>query len=235
MPGTRAAKFSGIGTDLSRWKRGRPRTSRGSGCGSSWCRRRGYIEAGQPIIVVKRKAGHGVHHGGAWKVAYADFVTAMMALFIVLWLMNSSNKFRKPSAATFAIRPARRTRLYSHGGVGREPHTYQGKHAEAQTGTQNGRLWQAEKPDRDDGDLRGLANRATGNCQGTFFNTGSSELNASGKELLTQLAVELSKLPNKVSIEGTRIQIPSRGRTDTGTGSFLLIGSMLRADSCRLW
>ncbi len=43
-----------------------------------------------PIIVIKKKGGHGGHHGGAWKVAYADFVTAMMALFIVLWLMNTS-------------------------------------------------------------------------------------------------------------------------------------------------
>src|SRR5271156_490281 len=43
----------------------------------------------QPIII-KKKGGHGGHHGGAWKVAYADFVTAMMALFIVLWLMNTS-------------------------------------------------------------------------------------------------------------------------------------------------
>jgi chemotaxis protein MotB len=42
------------------------------------------------IIIIRRKGGHGGHHGGAWKVAYADFVTAMMALFIVLWLMNSS-------------------------------------------------------------------------------------------------------------------------------------------------
>ena len=42
----------------------------------------------RPIIIIKKKAGHGGHHGGAWKVAYADFVTAMMALFIVLWLLN---------------------------------------------------------------------------------------------------------------------------------------------------
>ena len=59
-----------------------------------------------PIIVIKKKSGHGGHHGGAWKVAYADFVTAMMALFIVLWLLSSSSKkeqlaisgyFRDPS------------------------------------------------------------------------------------------------------------------------------------------
>ncbi len=55
----------------------------------------------QPIIVIKRKSGHGGHHGGAWKVAYADFVTAMMSLFIVLWLMNSSEKVKKAVAGYF--------------------------------------------------------------------------------------------------------------------------------------
>src|SRR6201988_1286412 len=44
----------------------------------------------QPVIVVKKKAGHGGHHGGAWKVAYADFVTAMMAFFLVMWLGGQS-------------------------------------------------------------------------------------------------------------------------------------------------
>ena len=47
-----------------------------------------------PIIIIRKKGGHGGHHGGAWKVAYADFVTAMMALFIVLWLMNSSKQLQ---------------------------------------------------------------------------------------------------------------------------------------------
>ncbi len=42
----------------------------------------------QPIIIVKKKGGHGGHHGGAWKVAYADFVTAMMAFFLVMWLVG---------------------------------------------------------------------------------------------------------------------------------------------------
>ncbi|KAF0113739.1 MAG: Flagellar motor protein [Rhodospirillaceae bacterium] len=43
----------------------------------------------QPIIIKRiKKGGHG-HHGGAWKVAYADFVTAMMAFFLLLWLLNS--------------------------------------------------------------------------------------------------------------------------------------------------
>ncbi len=47
-----------------------------------------------PIIIKKgRKKGEG-HHGGAWKVAYADFVTAMMALFIVLWILNQSDEIK---------------------------------------------------------------------------------------------------------------------------------------------
>ncbi|HRK96566.1 MAG TPA: flagellar motor protein MotB, partial [Rhodospirillales bacterium] len=46
-----------------------------------------------PIIVIKRKkrGGH-KGHGGAWKVAYADFVTAMMAFFLLLWLLNAATK-----------------------------------------------------------------------------------------------------------------------------------------------
>jgi len=54
----------------------------------------------QPIII-KRIGGHGGHHGGAWKVAYADFVTAMMALFIVLWLMNSSKPIQEAISGYF--------------------------------------------------------------------------------------------------------------------------------------
>ena len=50
-----------------------------------------------PIIVKKKKVVHGGHHGGAWKVAYADFVTAMMALFIVLWLMNTDQETKNSS------------------------------------------------------------------------------------------------------------------------------------------
>lgn len=50
-------------------------------------------ENGQIIVIKKKKkGGHGGHHGGAWKVAYADFVTAMMAFFLLLWLLSAANK-----------------------------------------------------------------------------------------------------------------------------------------------
>src|SRR5215471_6790861 len=55
----------------------------------------------RPIIIVKKKGGHGGHHGGAWKVAYADFVTAMMALFIVLWLLNTSKQVQEAVGGYF--------------------------------------------------------------------------------------------------------------------------------------
>ena len=52
-------------------------------------------QPGPKVIIIKKKAkGHG-HHGGAWKVAYADFVTAMMALFIVLWLLTQTDQATK--------------------------------------------------------------------------------------------------------------------------------------------
>ena len=55
-----------------------------------------------PIIVKKvKKGGHGGHHGGAWKVAYADFVTAMMAFFLLLWLLNVTTDVQKRGIADY--------------------------------------------------------------------------------------------------------------------------------------
>src|ERR1041385_6005317 len=53
------------------------------------------------IIIKKQSRGHAAHHGGAWKVAYADFVTAMMALFIVLWLMSADKEVQQAVSAYF--------------------------------------------------------------------------------------------------------------------------------------
>ena len=55
----------------------------------------------QPPIIKKIKKGHHGHHGGAWKVAYADFVTAMMALFIVLWILGSNDEVKEAVAQYF--------------------------------------------------------------------------------------------------------------------------------------
>jgi chemotaxis protein MotB len=55
-----------------------------------------------PIIIKKiKKGGHGGHHGGAWKVAYADFVTAMMAFFLLMWLINTTSPEQKRGIADY--------------------------------------------------------------------------------------------------------------------------------------
>jgi len=65
--------------------------------------------AKRPIIVIKRnKGGHGGHHRGAWKVAYADFVTAVMALFIVLWLMSADEETKQQTDRAPGPAPRRR-------------------------------------------------------------------------------------------------------------------------------
>jgi len=53
------------------------------------------------IVVKKHGGGHDGHHGGAWKIAYADFMTAMMAFFLVMWLVNAANEETKASVASY--------------------------------------------------------------------------------------------------------------------------------------
>ncbi|AOV17740.1 flagellar motor protein MotB [Acidihalobacter aeolianus] len=59
----------------------------------------------QPIVIKKVFKGHG-HHGGAWKVAYADFVTAMMAFFLLMWLLGSTSKSQQQGISNFFKHPS---------------------------------------------------------------------------------------------------------------------------------
>ncbi|WP_458791984.1 flagellar motor protein MotB [Yoonia sp. MH D7] len=56
-----------------------------------------------PVIIIKRKKviASGGHHGGAWKVAYADFVTAMMAFFMLMWLLNATTEQQRKGIADY--------------------------------------------------------------------------------------------------------------------------------------
>src|ERR1700728_3956181 len=63
-------------------------------------------EKASVIIVKRRKKGGGGHHGGAWKVAYADFVTAMMAFFLVLWLISSVTKEQRAAMFDYFKNPS---------------------------------------------------------------------------------------------------------------------------------
>src|SRR4051812_14162553 len=163
----------------------------------------------QPIIVIKKKGGHGGHHGGAWKVAYADFVTAMMALFIVLWLMNSSEKIKKAVAGYFNDPKGTSTQMgTTMSGTG-ETVT-----AAAATSMEQikERLEQGIKAKKDLQQLskqieitvtpEGLRIELLEGKNGTFYEIGSARLSKSGQELLGLLAAELKTLPNPLLIEG---------------------------------
>src|SRR5687767_6365015 len=80
----------------------------------------------QPIIVKRiKKAAHG-HHGGAWKIAYADFVTAMMAFFLLMWLLGSTTEGDKKGIADYFASPLKLALLSSGSGAGDASHVIRG-------------------------------------------------------------------------------------------------------------
>src|SRR5256885_16422085 len=79
----------------------------------------------QPIIVKRiRRGGHG-HHGGAWKIAYADFVTAMMAFFLLMWLLGSTTEGDRKGIADFFNSPLK-VSLVGGSGSGDSSHVGRG-------------------------------------------------------------------------------------------------------------
>ena len=162
----------------------------------------------QPIIVIKKKGGHGGHHGGAWKVAYADFVTAMMSLFIVLWLLNQSVQVKKAVAGYFndpkGTANLLGTTMSGNGAAVTENQSDLSKLKE-----------KLEKEIRAKKELEklskqieitvtpeGLRIELLEDKNGTFYQSGSAQLSGSGQELLSLLAGELKTLPNSLLIEG---------------------------------
>ena len=80
----------------------------------------------QPIIIKRiKKGGHGAH-GGAWKIAYADFVTAMMAFFLLMWLLGSTTEGDKKGIADFFNAPLKISLLGGGSGSGDSSHVIKG-------------------------------------------------------------------------------------------------------------
>jgi len=177
------------------------------------------MSAKTPIIVIKKKGGHGGHHGGGWKVAYADFVTAMMALFIVLWLLNSSKQVQETVGGYFKD-PTGTSKRVGSDMLGAGENFVINKDNMEQLKEQ---LQQAirEVPNFDK--LKnhidmtvtneGLRIELMESAKGTFYDIGSPDLNADGRDIVVVLAQELGKLPNKLAIEGhTDAKSYSKGR-----------------------
>ena len=171
-----------------------------------------------PIIIIKKKGGHGGHHGGAWKVAYADFVTAMMALFIVLWLMNSSQKIQVAVSGYFKD-PSGSSKKVGTGLAGTGENLQLAKQDMAKLKVE---LQKSIQSMTDLDKLKeniemtvtaeGLRIELLESAKGTFFDSGSPALNTSGQELLELLAVELGKVPNHLSVEGHTDAKPFTGK-----------------------
>src|SRR5512142_2065664 len=80
----------------------------------------------QPIVVKKIKRGGGGHHGGAWKIAYADFVTAMMAFFLLMWLLGSTSKYEKQGIEDYFNTPLSSLLGGNEGTAAARPNVIQG-------------------------------------------------------------------------------------------------------------
>lgn len=176
----------------------------------------------RPVVIVRKKVAHGGHHGGAWKVAFADFVTAMMALFLVLWIVGQKEEVKN------AI-----------GGYFRDPTGFQEKVgmglldgpvlSESQQPAAPAEVPPAESGRRElertaseivDALLRlpglsklgeeievelteeGLRIQLVESAESTFFAVGGVELSPRGRQVLSTIAGVLGPVQNRVVVEG---------------------------------
>jgi len=181
--------------------------------------------AAHPIIIVRRKKHGHAHHGGAWKVAYADFVTAMMAFFLVMWLSAQDSRIRMAIAGYF-----------------QEPGLLPHEQSNSILASGNGGIDSAGMPTvvprKPDGMLEaeqralvaaaehikqhlmqagagklgsqvefsvtseGLRIELVDRSGSSFFDTGSSVLRGESEQILEAIAAEIGQLPNDVIVEG---------------------------------
>jgi chemotaxis protein MotB len=159
-------------------------------------------------IIIKRKAAHAGSHGGAWKVAYADFVTAMMALFIVLWLLNSSKQIREAVGGYFKD-PTGTSKLVGSGQTGAgDSFTLTKDNMDKLKDELQKAVREMATFDKLKNQIEmtvtseGLRIELLETEKGTFFASGVAEPTDNARDLLIRLAHELGQLPNKISIEG---------------------------------
>ena len=181
------------------------------------------LDKEEPVRIIKKvKGGHGAgHHGGAWKVAYADFVTAMMALFIVLWILGQNEETKQAVSSYF-----------------RDPGAFDATSGGALSGGKG--LIASPMPPKDPGksiagqkevlkkmgetikkDLEnqkkfaqlknqitmemvkdGLRIELMESSKAVFFDIGTATLQPEAKEILMTISDELGKMSNHVIVEG---------------------------------
>jgi chemotaxis protein MotB len=175
------------------------------------------------IIVKKKNGGHEGGHGGAWKVAYADFVTAMMALFIVLWIVGQNDRAKSSVAQYFKDPGAFHTTSRNKSGILPDSQTINPLKSGLEQNsapvdeilklkTEGAELTKAIKTTptlekfKDKVDItvtkEGLRIDLVEDSEGLFFDIGSATLKPEAVNLLKVIATRIGKMPNAVAIEG---------------------------------
>jgi chemotaxis protein MotB len=177
----------------------------------------------QPVIIVKKKkGGHGGHHGGAWKVAFADFMTAMFAFFLVMWIVGQSQQvksavagyFRDPGLFDFeksnSMVPGGQKGILPEQKPGASPATTLDDAAKLEEAAARIRQALGSLPQlnniKDQIEItmttEGLRIELLESSSGGFFDSGSSHMNGAGEQVVVAIGRELAKVPNGVVFEG---------------------------------
>ncbi len=205
-------------------------------------------EQESPPIIVKKVKGHHGAHGGAWKVAYADFVTALMALFIVLWVMGQSAEVKEAVASYFKDPIGFSDKSKSmwnneYPGIVNNPlendptNTAMEKERLKEMGQSILQDLASSKEfvnmmDQITIDFvdEGLRIEMSDTENDIFFEIGTTKLNEKAQLLLEKIGHQIAKLPNKIVVEG---HTDSRPYTGDGTGYTNFELSAERANSAR--
>ncbi|MFQ3549861.1 MAG: flagellar motor protein MotB [Armatimonadota bacterium] len=173
------------------------------------------------IRIIKKANKHGGHHGGAWKVAYADFVTAMMAFFLVMWIVGLSQEiktnvaeyFKDPIGFMEAVRSGRspiqtpvpgdpkytEVRVVQDSDVKR---IEQVKHTIETMIANSPEFASLKDYIKIKIDPEGLKIDLLEAKESLFFDSASAKIKPKTRALLAKVSQEIGKLPNKVIIEG---------------------------------
>ncbi len=179
---------------------------------SSRTQQLGVASNAAPEVVIIRKASRRQRrHGGAWKVALADFVTAMMALFMVLWLWQTNRETQQAVAAYFQDPQAANVKTQTHERSNEKQladianSIRESMHNMPDLQGMADYISVSETPE-------GLRIELLENEKGMFFQTGSPSPTQTGADTLALIARELKDVPNNLVIEGHTDSRPYTGR-----------------------
>ncbi len=195
----------------------------------------------------------GGHHGGSWKVAYADFVTAMMAFFLLMWLLQMAKPETKAALATyfkeFSLFEAKGAGMLDENASSPAPSMDQAKILPAETPVGAGNKEQlakelksqietmlGEAKDRVVVDLfdHGVRIQVVDKAGDPVFPSGSTELSQTGEALLSVVGESIKKLDNKISVEGHTdsrpFAVPGKSNWDLSTDRALAAWRSLEID-----